>query len=206
MLTYIILSMYLQNTREPAGGFACLSVIVIIVIALVVSSNRKRKALAASTLSLGGRLTRRRSMSIYKVSGVGGDLEVFEDKLIITSKGVLGFLSGTKGTKTIPFTSFTGIQYKKPGLTNGYLQLTVPGGNESIRSENSFTFTAFQNAVMEEVKLYIECRLEELRNTSGRQAVTTSVADELLKLAKLKDQGLLTDEEFARAKERLLAT
>jgi hypothetical protein len=200
MRTYIILAMYLQNPNEPAGGFVCVGVIVIILIALVVSSNRKRKAAAEAK-------------SIYRVSGVGGDLEVFEGRLTITPRGAFGFLNkGIKGTKTIPFTSITAIQYKEPGLTNGYLQLTVPGGNESRRGvfaaasdENSFMFRASQSEVMQEVKLYIERRVEELSNRSGTSAVAASMADELLKLAKLKDQGLLTEEEFATAKEELLA-
>jgi Short C-terminal domain/Domain of unknown function (DUF4429) len=201
MRTYIILAMYLQNPSEPVGGgFVCVGVIVIILIALVVSSNRKRKAAAEAK-------------SIYRVSGVGGDLEVFEGKLTITPRGAFGFLNkGIKGTKTIPFTSITAIQYKEPGLTNGYLQLTVPGGNESRRGvfaaasdENSFMFRASQSEVMQEVKLYIERRVEELSNRSGTSAVAASMADEVLKLAKLKDQGLLTEEEFATAKEKLLA-
>jgi len=36
-------------------------------------------------------------MSLYKIPGVGGDLEVFEDMLTITPRGVLGFM--VKGLK-----------------------------------------------------------------------------------------------------------
>ena len=39
-------------------------------------------------------------MSVYKVRGVGGELEVFEDKVTIAPKGALGFL--TKGLKSNP--------------------------------------------------------------------------------------------------------
>ena len=45
-------------------------------------------------------------MSVYKVRGVGGELEVFEDKVVITPKGVMG---GIGGTLSIPFVSITGI-------------------------------------------------------------------------------------------------
>lgn len=40
--------------------------------------------------------------------------------------------------------------------------------------------------------------------TAGLPPTRTSVADELVKLAKLRDDGALTDAEFARAKARLL--
>jgi hypothetical protein len=40
-----------------------------------------------------------------------------------------------------------------------------------------------------------------VRETAG----TTSAADELAKLAKLKEQGILTDAEFAAKKQQLLA-
>ncbi|MEW5871452.1 MAG: tetratricopeptide repeat protein [Chloroflexota bacterium] len=69
---------------------------------------------------------------IYTMRGVQDLLEVYEDKVAITPKGVLGFLNkGLKGTKMIPFISITAIQFKKPGMTNGYLQFTLSGGNEN---------------------------------------------------------------------------
>jgi len=151
-------------------------------------------------------------MSIYKVKGVGGELEVFEDRLTITPKGVLGLMNkGLKGTKTIPFSSITAIQHKKAGLTSGYLQFTLPGGNESrggvfaaASDENTFMYSsASDNKLIEEIKAYIEERIRELK-TPGATSTTSSVADELAKLAGLRDQGILTDEEFAKAKQRLL--
>ena len=69
---------------------------------------------------------------VYKMKGVGELLEVYEDSLTITPKGLIGLASkGLKGTKTIPFTSIAAIQFKKSGLTSGYLQFTLPGGVES---------------------------------------------------------------------------
>jgi hypothetical protein len=62
------------------------------------------------------------SEKIYSMKGVGGLLEVYEDKITITTKGVLGLLAkGPKGTKSIPYTSITAIQFKKSGLTSGYI-------------------------------------------------------------------------------------
>lgn len=46
----------------------------------------------------------------------------------------MGFLlQGLKGKKDIYFHNITSIQIKKQGLTVGYLQFSLPGGNESKR-------------------------------------------------------------------------
>lgn len=83
------------------------------------------------------------------MKGVQDLLEVFEDRVTITPKGVLGFLNkGVKGTKEIPFTSIVAVQFKEAGTVfSGYLQFTIPGGNENTggilaatKDENTFMF------------------------------------------------------------------
>jgi DNA-directed RNA polymerase subunit RPC12/RpoP len=49
-----------------------------------------------------------------------------------------------------------------------------------------------------------QARAPEASSTSAPQASTSSLADELGKLAKLRDDGVLSDAEFAAAKGRLL--
>lgn len=54
--------------------------------------------------------------AIYTMKGVQDSLEVFEDRVTITPKGVLGFLKkGIKGTKEIPFASIVAVQFKEAG-------------------------------------------------------------------------------------------
>jgi len=149
-------------------------------------------------------------MSVYRVVGVQSELEVLEDKLTITPKGVLGFLNhGLKGVKTIPFRSITAVQFKQAGLTSGYLQFSLLGGNESragvlaaAKDENTWMFVKKDNALAEEIKGYIEKQIENNHSTSRQASV--SAADELIKLAQLRDQGVLSEEEFQRAKEKVL--
>jgi len=153
-----------------------------------------------------------RDMSVYKVLGVDTDLEVFDDKVTITPKGMLGFLNkGLKGTKTIPFTSITAVQHKKAGFVTGYIQFTLPGGIESrggifsaMEDENTFFFRSDDNNTIEEIKEFIERKTSEARNRGNVTNVSASPADELLKLAKLKEQGLLSEEEFSKAKQKIL--
>jgi hypothetical protein len=147
---------------------------------------------------------------VYTMEGVGETLQVFENRLNITPKGVLGFMTkGLKGTKTIPFASIVAVQFKKSGLTAGYIQFTIPGGVESrggvldsALDENTFMF-AGQNDLALEIKHYIENRVEEIRNPP-QSGSGSNLSDEIAKLAEMKQKGILTEEEFLAAKKRIL--
>lgn len=149
---------------------------------------------------------------LHTIQGLQDQLEVFDTKVTITPKGVLGFLNkGIKGTKEIPFTSITAMQLKKAGLTSGYIQFTVPGGNESrggvfsaTKDENTFMFVQKHNDVMAEVKDYIERRRAELQ-APHPTTTTTSLSDEFQKLAQLHAQGVLSADEFQAAKNQLIS-
>jgi len=149
---------------------------------------------------------------VHKIVGPLGQLEVFEDKVTITATGVTGFLMrGLKGTKTIPFHSISAIQFKRGGAVRGFIQFTIPGGIESNRGafdavvdENTFLFDEESNTEAEIVRSYIESRMKEIRTPKPAKSQATSLGDELTKLATLKSQGLLTDEEFQAAKKRLI--
>jgi hypothetical protein len=152
---------------------------------------------------------------IHRMEGVAGVLEVFEDKVTITPTGVLGVLTkGLKGTKTIPFFSISAIQFKNAGFTSGYIQFTIPGGNESrggvfdaAGDENTFMFSnnGMNNQIAEIIKNYIESRIQELRSPKPVISPNSGgIADEIKKLADLKAQGVLSDSEFQAAKAKLL--
>jgi hypothetical protein len=149
---------------------------------------------------------------VYSVKGVGGILEVYDNKVDITPKGILGAINkGLKGTKSISFSSITAIQLKKTGFTNGYIQFTVPGGVESKggaiaaqSDENSFVFGQ-KNKQMEEIKAYIEDKIAQLHSTPNASK-GSDIASELSKLAELKQQGNLSEKEFQAAKSKLLGS
>jgi len=150
--------------------------------------------------------------AIYTMKGVQDIVEVFDDHITITPKGIMGFLNkGIKGTKEIPFQSINAIQFKKAGyLVNGYIQLTISGGNESkggiiaaTKDENTFVFAMKKNSIAIEIKTYIDSALRKLR-TPQTISLTTNISDELQKLARLNEQGILSDEEFHAAKKRVI--
>jgi hypothetical protein len=125
----------------------------------------------------------------------------------------MGFMTkGIKGTKTIPFTSVTAIQFKEAGsILSGYIQFTIPGGNESrggvfaaASDENTFMYAnKVNNELAIIIKEYIEATIRKMRAPQSTTS-TISVSDEIQKLAKLKEQGILSDDEFQTAKKKLI--
>lgn len=143
---------------------------------------------------------------VYTIKGPSDTLEIYEDRLTMTPKGIAGlFYKGLKGTKTIPFTAIQAMQFKKSGLLNGYFQFTIAGGVESTGGliaatfdENSFKFER-QNELALQIKGYIEERM------SGRTPPKENdIADQIKKLSALRQAGHLSEEEFQTAKQRII--
>ena len=144
----------------------------------------------------------------YTMRGVGQTLEVFEDELTITTKGLMWAMAGSRrGTKTIPFASITAVKLKEAGVfTNGFLQFDVLGARGDLSGgmidDNTFVFED-SNRTARKVKSYVEEQIRVAR-ASGTAMPAASVADELAKLAELRRQGVLSEREFRDAKRRLL--
>jgi hypothetical protein len=120
------------------------------------------------------------------------------------------------GEKRIPITSITAVQWKKAGLTAGFIQFTVPGGNEvrsrsgrqsrdALHDENSVTFHARQMPAFEPIRAAIEQAIAARHNApQAAPAAAASIGDELAKLAALREQGIITDADFEAGKARIL--
>ncbi|WP_411876849.1 SHOCT domain-containing protein [Vulcanococcus limneticus] len=138
-------------------------------------------------------------------------INVFEDRVELTPFGVFGFMAqGLSGTKTIPYESIIAIQFKPVShLTVGFLQFTLPGGIEkgqgvfnAVDDENTFTFGSDNDKALE-IKIFIEGKVKEARNPPAAKG-SGSLSEEIEKLSRLLQQGLLTEDEFRAAKKRLL--
>ena len=154
---------------------------------------------------------------IYSIDGVRGrHIDVYDNKAVITVKPTFGsFLTNnlTDGEKTIYYSDCVGVQFKKSGMTIGYLQLETASSmmnnrNSNFFGENSFTFDAKHpsNEFMEQVAAYIRGRIEEIKANKDRPTVVNSVsaADEIRKLKELLDLGIISQEEFDAKKKQLL--
>jgi len=145
----------------------------------------------------------------FVAKGINGQLTVKARSVVVARKGALGFMTqGLKGEKEIPIDQITAVQFKKAGMTSGYIQLTISGGVESKggvfsagNDENTVMFVKKSQADFEKAKSLIE----ERRSRPGAAAApATSNLDEISKLADLKAKGIITDEEFAAKKKQLL--
>lgn len=146
---------------------------------------------------------------LMEVKGHNGQLELLENKIRITRKGVLAFMTqGLKGSKDILIKQISSIQFKKAGmLTNGYIQFAFIGGQEAkgalfqaTQDENSIMFTSKQQASFEKIKEAIEKKMDLME----KGEVKSSNLDELEKLSGLKDKGIITEEEFNAKKKQIL--
>ena len=144
---------------------------------------------------------------IISFKGRNGKIELYETFLRLDRGTVLGFLTqGLKGKKDIYFNSISSIQIKKPGITVGYLQLSISGGHESkkglfasINEENTIAFSGkkkYEEAL--KIKEYIESKI------ISRNSSSLSVADEIKKLHSLMKKKIITKEEFEEKKKVLL--
>ncbi len=149
----------------------------------------------------------------YELKGINGQLELYEDKIIIRRKGALAKMTQGffKGDKTIYINQITGIQVKPGTLwTNGYIQITVPGGIESKKGllddatldENTVAFTSKDNELVNQIKSKIEELMSQQR--MGHIINQSSPADEIRKYKELLDDGVITQEEFEQKKKQLL--
>jgi hypothetical protein len=146
---------------------------------------------------------------LMEAKGVNGQLELLEDKIRIKRKGVSAFiLHGLRGDKEILIKRISSIQFKKVGmLTNGYIQFSFLGGKEAkggifeaTQDENTIMFTRNQQDSFEKIKEAIEKKIVSIEKGETK----SSNLDELKKLAKLRDKGIITEEEFNAKKKQLL--
>ena len=120
---------------------------------------------------------------VYEIQGVRGrSIRVYPYKCIINTSVTAGSLltnNATDGEKTIYYKDVVGIQYKRSGVTIGYLQFETSSGTmnhdkSNYFSENTFTFESDKDEIMEEVYEYISGIFDELKSASTEITVNTS--------------------------------
>ncbi len=144
------------------------------------------------------------------VKGLNGQIELTANSVLIKRKGIVATVSkGFSGEKSIPISAITSIQLKKASFFtgNGFIKFCFGGavekqGNlkEAVKDENAVVFTGKSNREFEALKAEIEARLASAR----LERPLLSVADEIEKLAKLRAEGLITEDEFIARKSKIL--
>lgn len=137
-------------------------------------------------------------------------VELWPGKITIRRHGLMNAVNvGLTDEKDIYLNTITGIQVKKPGMTTGYIQFIARGSQDNkggvtgaVQDENTIIFNGKKN---HEIAQNMKTRIEELiHQPIPSIAPPVSTADELVKLASLKEQGILTEEEFQEQKKLLL--
>lgn len=152
--------------------------------------------------------------NLMEVSGHTGQLTITENKIIIQRKGIMGFIARgiLNGDKEIPISSITAIQYRDANwLANGQIQFSVQGelGHKggafsAVNDENTILFTNKQKENFAKAKTLIDELMNKSKKNDSQVVQQLSVADELKKFSELREQGILTEEEFNIKKKELL--
>lgn len=153
---------------------------------------------------------------MIEVSGQGGQIQFDGQYITITRKGFLARATVGKGEKRLHVSQIAAVQWKAAGpMVNGFIQFTMPGGNErrsafgsqtsnAAKDENSVVFTKKQQPEFEKLRAALDAAIAAQHAPQTAAAGGQSVADELAKLNALREQGILSDAEFAEQKARLL--
>ncbi|RKN31198.1 DUF4429 domain-containing protein [Micromonospora musae] len=152
---------------------------------------------------------------MVSANGYTGQVHFDGTYITITRKGFMARHFVGKGEKRIPLGSVASVQWKPAGLVNGFIQFEIPGQggtrsafgrqtSDAARDENSVVSTARQMPEFERVRWVIGQATALRHNAPTQVRAPVSVADELAKLAALRDHGLLSPQEFEQQKARLL--
>lgn len=147
---------------------------------------------------------------LYK--GINGQVELSDNNVVIKRKGFMAVMSkGFTGDKTIPIKAITAIQVKPASLLsgNGFIKFCYGGSDErrgnlaqAAKDDNAVIFGRKSNKDFEELKSRIEKLIYEPKDNP--QSNNISIADEIEKLSRLKNEGIITSEQFEKKKNDLL--
>lgn len=153
---------------------------------------------------------------IMEAKGAGQTVTLFPNKVVISgNKGLVGALVAGGTSQNIRIKEITGIEYKKAGFVNGFIQFrTAASGNskqggmlavlETSDDPNTVHFTKNNNDAFMELKNKVEEIMDQMENNQGVSVQAPSSADELKKFSDLLKDGLITQDEFDKKKKELL--
>ncbi len=159
-------------------------------------------------------------MEVKELKCTNGILKVYEDKVVISRKTAMGFISqGLKGDKVFFYYDLSSVEYKKPSmLANGYMKFITAGTKETkqnigflgattkeaLKDENTLILRAFNKEVPNESEKLYHYILSKIEASKKTESSGSSSAEEIMKFKKLLDDGIITEEEFEKKKQELL--
>jgi hypothetical protein len=153
---------------------------------------------------------------LMKAEGANGQLLLLEDSVRIKRREATAFLNqGLQSDRIIPLAQIASVQLKNAGaFANGYIRFTIKGENkikaaDITQDDNTIIFKAAQQPPFDKIKTAIETKMSTAKlpgptNIPQSKSFTYQYIDELEKLASLRDRGIITEEEFADKKRKIL--
>ena len=145
-----------------------------------------------------------------EAKGYNGQVRIDGDWLIIERKG-LGRLGHSKGDKRIALGQITAAQMRPAGrLANGFIYFSTPGRDElrgglsaARTDDNAVIFTRNHQAEFDAIRERLERYVAEA-SAAAVPAAPLDPAEQIRKFAELRDEGVLSEEEFQAKKSDLL--
>lgn len=123
-----------------------------------------------------------------------------------------------KGTRAIPIAQISAIEMKAAGKWSGagHIRFVIAGTQEHryrqtqvfktdvLKDANAVPFGIKSQPAFEALRVAVEQAIAQQQQSGGGPQIGSSMADELRKLGELLQQGVLSADEFAAAKARLL--
>lgn len=149
-------------------------------------------------------------MVSLEAKGVNGQITFDGATVVIRREGFFGRTSHGRSEKSLAVKSIGAVQFKPAtALVNGHIQFSVSGessrhsigfgrSQDAAKDENAVIFKKNQSPEFEVIRDAIRAA-----QASG-ESPAPDLADQLAKLAVLRDQGVLTGDEFEAKKAQLL--
>ncbi len=142
-------------------------------------------------------------MAELYAKGTNGLIAIDGDWLTIERTGA--------GERRIPLGSITAVHLQQARVfTNGFIRFTVPGSPElrgglqsAMRDENAVTFRRGQAKGFNMIRAAVEQSIAA-HTGAGSEAGEPDIPEQIKKLDELRDQKLITEEEFEAKKAELL--
>ena len=150
-------------------------------------------------------------MAELYAKGSNGLITIDGDWLTIDRKG-FGRAGNAMGERRIPLASITAVQLRHARVfTNGFIRFTVAGSPEfrgglqsAMSDENAVTFRRGQARGFNMIRAAVEHYITAHHATARSGAGEPDIPEQIKKLGELRDQKLITEEEFEAKKAQLL--
>ncbi|CAG7643894.1 hypothetical protein PAESOLCIP111_04573 [Paenibacillus solanacearum] len=143
-----------------------------------------------------------------KISGFTSTLELYVDYLVIRPDNIQKLVSHTR---MIPLDDVISVNIVKPFLKVPYLQVITPDlhvtKNDGLKAAdaNVVLIQPFNMKKAKKIREYImSYKIGSIQRSKGISVSLVGSIDDLEKLARLKDSGMITQEEFNAKKKQIL--